>query len=75
VAGVTSGVTRESPSWSRSTRPRRGSAFPRSLAALSSQSFPDVTYLFVIQPGETALYDHLERAFLGVRGVKIIMER
>ena len=45
------------------------------LAALPSQSFPDVTYLFVIRPGETALYDHLERAFLGVRGVKIIMER
>jgi len=29
----------------------------------------------VIRPAETALYDHLERAFLGVRGVKIIMER
>jgi hypothetical protein len=45
------------------------------LAGLPSQSFPDVTYLFVIRPGETALHDHLERAFLGVRGVKIIMER
>ena len=45
------------------------------LAALPSHSFPDVTYLFVIRPAETALYDHLERAFLGVRGVKIIMER
>ncbi|HSE04912.1 MAG TPA: hypothetical protein VLK35_12230 [Methylomirabilota bacterium] len=45
------------------------------LAALPSHSFPDVTYLFVIKPGETALYDYLERAFLGIRGVKIIMER
>jgi hypothetical protein len=45
------------------------------LAALPSQSFPDVTYLFVIKAGEGELYDHLERSFLGVRGVKIIMER
>ena len=45
------------------------------LAALPSASFPDVTYLFVIKPGETALYDYLERAFLGIRGVKIIMDR
>lgn len=45
------------------------------LAALPSQSFPDITYLFVIRPGEMALYDHLERAFLGVRGVKIIVDR
>jgi hypothetical protein len=45
------------------------------LAALPSPSFPDVTYLFVIRPGETALHDHLEQAFLGVPGVKIIMER
>jgi hypothetical protein len=45
------------------------------LAALPSQSFPDVTYLFVLKEGETALYDYLERAFLGVRGVKIIMDR
>lgn len=45
------------------------------LAALPSQSFPDVTYLFVIQPGEGALHDHLERAFLGVCGVKVIMDR
>jgi hypothetical protein len=45
------------------------------LAALPSQSFPDVTYLFVIKEGEMALYDYLERAFLGVRGVKIIVDR
>jgi hypothetical protein len=45
------------------------------LAALPSQSFPEVTYLFVIQPGEIGLYDYLDRAFLGVRGVKVIMER
>jgi hypothetical protein len=45
------------------------------LAGLPSQSFPDVTYLFVLKPAETALYDHLHRAFLGVRGVKIIVDR
>ena len=45
------------------------------LAALPSQSFPDVTYLFVIKPGEAELYDHLERAFLGVHGVKVIVDR
>jgi hypothetical protein len=45
------------------------------LAGLPSPSFPDVTYLFVIRPGEAALQDHLERAFLGVHGVKIIMDR
>jgi hypothetical protein len=45
------------------------------LAALPSQSFPDITYLFVIKPGEAALYDHLERSFLGVRGVKVIIDR
>ncbi len=45
------------------------------LAALPSHSFPDVTYLFVIKPGELALYNYLERAFLGVHGVKIIMDR
>ena len=45
------------------------------LAALPSQSFPDITYLFVIKPGELALYNYLERAFLGVPGVKVIMDR
>ena len=45
------------------------------LAALPSQSFPDITYLFVIKPGELALYNYLERAFLGVHGVKVIMDR
>ena len=47
----------------------------RILAGLPSQSFPDVTYLFVLKPAETALYDHLERSFLGVRGVKVIVDR
>jgi hypothetical protein len=45
------------------------------LAQLPSQSFPDVTYLVVVRKGETALHDHLERAFLGVAGAKVIMER
>jgi hypothetical protein len=29
----------------------------------------------VVRRGEDALHDHLERAFLGVRGVKVIMDR
>jgi len=45
------------------------------LAGLPSYSFPDVTYLVVVRPGEHALHDYLERAFLGVRGVKVIMDR
>jgi hypothetical protein len=45
------------------------------LAALPSYSFPDVTYLVVVRPGEHALHDYLERAFLGVHGVKVIMDR
>jgi len=45
------------------------------LAALPSQSFPDVTYLVVVRRGEDALHEYLERAFLGVRGVKVIMDR
>jgi hypothetical protein len=45
------------------------------LAVLPSQSFPDITYLFVVKPDETTLYDYLESAFLGVRGVKVILDR
>ncbi len=47
----------------------------RILEALPSTSFPDVQYLFVIKPSEVALYRYLERAFLGLRGVKVIMDR
>jgi hypothetical protein len=45
------------------------------LAALPSHSFPEVTYLVVVRRGEDALHEHLERSFLGVRGVKVIMDR
>jgi hypothetical protein len=45
------------------------------LSALPSHSFPDVTYLVVVRPGEHGLHDYLDRAFLGVRGVKVIMDR
>ena len=45
------------------------------LAGLPSHSFPDVTYLVVVRRGEDGLHDHLDRAFLGVRGVKVIMDR
>ena len=45
------------------------------LAALPSPSFPDVSYLVVVRRGEDGLHEHLERSFLGVRGVKVIMDR
>ena len=45
------------------------------LSALPSHSFPDVTYLVVVRRGEHGLHDHLDRSFLGVRGVKVIMDR
>jgi hypothetical protein len=45
------------------------------LSALPSHSFPDVTYLVVVRRGEHALHEHLDRAFLGVRGTKVIMDR
>lgn len=45
------------------------------LSALPSHSFPDVTYLVVVRRGEDALHEHLDRAFLGVRGAKVIMDR
>ena len=45
------------------------------LAGLPSHSFPDVTYLVVVRRGEDGLHDYLDRAFLGVRGVKVIMDR
>src|SRR5260370_30564311 len=45
------------------------------LSALPSHSFPAVTYLVVARPGGHGLHDHLDRSFLGVRGVKAIMDR
>ena len=47
----------------------------RLLELLPSKSFPDAEVLIVVRPNDTALHDHLQRAFAGMRGVKVIMER
>ena len=47
----------------------------RLLELLPSKSFPDAEVLIVVRPNDTALHDHLQRAFAGTRAVKVIMER
>ena len=47
----------------------------RLLELLPSKAFPDAEVLIVVRPNDTALHDHLQRAFAGMRGVKVIMER
>jgi hypothetical protein len=47
----------------------------RLLELLPSKSFPDAEVLIVVRPNDTALHDHLQRAFAGKRAVKVIMER
>lgn len=47
----------------------------RVLSGLPSASFPDVSLLIVVAPGETRLYDHLTGALAGVRGVRVIVDR
>jgi hypothetical protein len=47
----------------------------RLLELLPSKSFPDVELLIVVRPNDTALHDYLQRAFAGLRGVKVIVER
>jgi len=47
----------------------------RLLELVPSKSFPDVEVLIVVRPNDTALHDYLQRAFAGLRGVKVIMER
>src|SRR5437879_7123416 len=47
----------------------------RLLELLPSKSFPDAEVLIVVRPNDTALHDHLQRAFAGMRAVKVIMER
>jgi hypothetical protein len=47
----------------------------RLLELLPSKSFPDAEVLIVVRPNDTALHDHLQRAFAGICGVKVIMER
>src|SRR5258705_10486670 len=46
----------------------------RLLELLPSKSFPDAEVLIVVRPNDTALHDHLQRAFAGICGVKVIME-
>lgn len=45
------------------------------LESIPSRSFPDAELLIVVRPNDTALHDYLQRAFAGLRGVKVIMER
>jgi len=47
----------------------------RLLELLPSKSFPDAEVLIVVRPNDTALHDHLQRAFAGMRAVKVIMDR
>src|SRR6267143_3172600 len=47
----------------------------RLLELLPSKSFPDAEVLIVVRPNGTALHNYLQRAFAGLRGVKVIMER
>jgi hypothetical protein len=47
----------------------------RLLELLPSKSFPDAEVLIVVRPNDTALHDHLQRAFAGMPAVKVIMER
>jgi hypothetical protein len=45
------------------------------LESLPSRSFPELDLLIVVHPKESDLYEYLQRAFAGVRGVKVMMER
>lgn len=45
------------------------------LYALPSRSFPEVRLLLVVSPKEAGLYQYLQRTFVGLREVKVIVER
>jgi hypothetical protein len=45
------------------------------LTSLPSLSFPDVEMLIVVRRLDLTLFDYLERRLVGVRGVKVILER
>jgi hypothetical protein len=47
----------------------------QALEALPSQSFPDAEMLIIVRPNDTDLYEYLLRRFVGVRGVRVILER
>ena len=60
---------------SKSSSASSGDHQKRLLELLPSKSFPDAEVLIVVRPNDTALHDHLQRAFAGKRAVKVIMER
>ena len=45
------------------------------LASLPSLSFPDVEMLLVVRRHDPTLFEYLQRRLVGVRGVKVILER
>src|SRR5439155_23302271 len=47
----------------------------RLLELLPSNSFPYAEVLIAVRPNDTALHDHLHRAFAGTRVVKVIRAR
>ena len=47
----------------------------QALEALPSQSFPDAEMLIIVRPNDTDLYEYLLRRFVGVQGVRVILER
>ena len=45
------------------------------LESLPSSSFPGVDLLIVVRPREESLFQHLDRRWSGVRGVRVIVDR
>ena len=45
------------------------------LATLPSHAFPDVDLLIVVRRRDRALFDYLQSRLVGVRGVKVLLER
>jgi hypothetical protein len=52
--------------------PRHSALF---LASLPSMAFPDVDLLIVVRRRDRPLFDYLQRRLVGVRGVKVLLER
>ncbi|PYM93813.1 MAG: hypothetical protein DME04_09705 [Candidatus Rokuibacteriota bacterium] len=45
------------------------------LESLPSSSFPGVDLLIVVRPREESLFQHLDRRWSGVRGVRVLVDR
>ena len=45
------------------------------LASLPSLSFPDIEMLIVVRRHDDTLFEYLQQRLIGVRGVKVILER